>query len=193
MQMDHIIKSLSKKRPVFHSEKDFQFSLAWEIKSQYPKSEIRFEFPCIGVNDYMGMVVFCDNKWYPVEIKYRKAEFSTIINYEQYRLTTDLPKHEDIHTFIKDIQRVETQSKIMNSLRGGFVIWLSNDYAYWEPVSSKSKSAPFFVHEGVTIAGEIKNARHSVKILGTYTVRWRDYSRFNLENGDFKYVLFNIE
>lgn len=35
---------LSLWRPIFHSEADFQFSLAWIIKEIYPNCEIRLEF-----------------------------------------------------------------------------------------------------------------------------------------------------
>ena len=35
-----IIRQLSIWRPIFHSEADFQFSLAWLIKKKYPECEI---------------------------------------------------------------------------------------------------------------------------------------------------------
>ena len=39
-----IMHQLSIWRPIFHSEADFQFSLAWMIKEQYPNCDIRLEF-----------------------------------------------------------------------------------------------------------------------------------------------------
>lgn len=43
-----VIKSLSQKRRIFHLESDFQFALAWEIKSLYPECDIRLEVPCLA-------------------------------------------------------------------------------------------------------------------------------------------------
>ncbi len=44
LDIDEIMCQLSKCRPIFHSEADFQFSLAWMIKEQYPNCDIRLEF-----------------------------------------------------------------------------------------------------------------------------------------------------
>lgn len=44
LNIDRVIYELSKRRPIFHSETDFQFSLAWIIKEQYPNCDIRLEF-----------------------------------------------------------------------------------------------------------------------------------------------------
>lgn len=38
------IDSIKEKRKVFHSEADFQFALAWEIKRLYPEVDVRLEY-----------------------------------------------------------------------------------------------------------------------------------------------------
>jgi hypothetical protein len=43
LDIHEIIRQLSIWRPIFHSEADFQFSLAWMIKEQYPNCEIRLD------------------------------------------------------------------------------------------------------------------------------------------------------
>lgn len=44
LDIHEIMHLLSMWRPIFHSEADFQFSLAWLIKKKYPDCEIRLEF-----------------------------------------------------------------------------------------------------------------------------------------------------
>ena len=44
LDIHEIIRQLSIWLPIFHSEADFQFSLAWLIKEKYPECEIRLEF-----------------------------------------------------------------------------------------------------------------------------------------------------
>ena len=41
LDIHEILHQLSRCRPIFHSEADFQFSLAWIIKEQYPNCDIR--------------------------------------------------------------------------------------------------------------------------------------------------------
>ena len=38
-----ILASLAKRRPIFHSEADFQHALAWEIQKQCPSANVRLE------------------------------------------------------------------------------------------------------------------------------------------------------
>ena len=45
IDFDHILQELAKKRPVFHSEADFQHALAWEIYSSDNDYSIRLEYP----------------------------------------------------------------------------------------------------------------------------------------------------
>lgn len=45
LDIEKCMKSLSEKRPIFHSEADFQFALAWEIQKEYPKANVRLEYP----------------------------------------------------------------------------------------------------------------------------------------------------
>jgi len=41
--IEKVLVSLSRDRPVFHSEKDFQFALAWKIHEMYPRAQVRLE------------------------------------------------------------------------------------------------------------------------------------------------------
>jgi len=43
MDLNVIVSNLSEKRPIFHSEKDFQFALSWKIQEMYENLKIRLE------------------------------------------------------------------------------------------------------------------------------------------------------
>ena len=67
----NIMHRLSLWRPIFHSEADFQFSLAWIIKEIYPDCEIRLEFvPDFNTNLHLDILVILNGKWIPIELKY---------------------------------------------------------------------------------------------------------------------------
>ena len=54
-EINKLMKRLSKKRPVFDSEDDFKFSLAWLIKEKYKKKvEIRLEKKMNNSKDASG-------------------------------------------------------------------------------------------------------------------------------------------
>lgn len=49
LDVQAVMQSLSVKRPIFHSEADFQHALAWELQSEFPKASIRLVFQAVGV------------------------------------------------------------------------------------------------------------------------------------------------
>ena len=82
-----IIRQLSIWRPIFHSEADFQFSLAWLIKKKYPECEIRLEFiPSFNPNLHLDILVILDGKWIPIELKYTTKKCIITINEEIRKL-----------------------------------------------------------------------------------------------------------
>ena len=84
-----IIRQLSIWRPIFHSEADFQFSLAWLIKKKYPECEIRLEFvPSFNPNLHLDILVILDGKWIPIELKYttKKCIITIIKKFENCNL-----------------------------------------------------------------------------------------------------------
>ncbi|MVT13952.1 MAG: hypothetical protein GPW19_00335 [Euryarchaeota archaeon] len=59
-EIKEVMNRLSKDRPIFHSEDDFKFSLAWEIKEEYEKKgenlEIRLEKKLNDSNPYYSTI-----------------------------------------------------------------------------------------------------------------------------------------
>jgi hypothetical protein len=44
-EVAEILSRLAKKRPIFHSEADFQHALAWEVRGMHADADIRLEVP----------------------------------------------------------------------------------------------------------------------------------------------------
>lgn len=72
LDIHKVIASLQSKRPLFHSEADFQLALAWEIQSYYPEAEIRLEynFPKVLGSLYVDIWVKLHDTFIPLELKY---------------------------------------------------------------------------------------------------------------------------
>ena len=102
-----ILHQLSIKRPIFHSEADFHFSLAWLIKKKYPECEIRLEFaPEFNPSLHLDILVILDGKWIPIELKYTTKKCIKTINDEVYVLKEQGAKDQGCYNYLKDIMRI---------------------------------------------------------------------------------------
>jgi hypothetical protein len=45
IDIKNILKDLAVRRPVFHSEADFKFALAWAIQEADGEAKVRLEYP----------------------------------------------------------------------------------------------------------------------------------------------------
>ena len=70
--MHGVIQKLSEKRKIFHSEADFQFAIAWEIKLLYNNAEVMLECPLNVSSKAIDIVVNLDDHVYPIELKYKQ-------------------------------------------------------------------------------------------------------------------------
>lgn len=197
--LETILKNLSQSRPIFHSEADFQFSLATAIKSQYPNAELRLErpYPHYQTSDhtiYLDLLIILGHKLYPIELKYKTASLSPspcLINSELYQLKHQGARNANLHHFLHDIERLEYLSKLPD-FDTGFTIWLTNDPIYWQkPRHQHALFAEHSLHDGARISSP----------SGTdYTISWQNYSQ-NLKTdsgepikkGNFRYALLVIK
>ena len=64
------IETLKSKQKVFHSEADFQFSLAWELQKILPNAKIRLEYcPIFDGDMHIDIYIVDDGKSYPINVK----------------------------------------------------------------------------------------------------------------------------
>jgi|WetSurMetagenome_2_1015567.scaffolds.fasta_scaffold222964_1 hypothetical protein len=208
----NILLSLISKRLLFHSEDDFKFSLAWEIKSYLPDSTIILEKPYkdkSGSILYFDIMIHMNKSIIPIELKY-KTDF---LDYKEYNLKKHAALNHSRYDFIKDISRIEKFCSGNDNAKNGFVIFLTNEKAYWdskyEVKNSEDKYFKIDEQRKEIIKGEhnwncdcnIKelkkkygNRTNSIILNNTYPIEWSDYSK--LENIDksniFKYLLIDI-
>jgi hypothetical protein len=80
---------LARRRPLFHSEADFQLALAWELQTAHPHAQLRLEqrvmaHPPIALDILMRL----DGRRYAFELKYLKRALKTVVDGEPYPLAT---------------------------------------------------------------------------------------------------------
>lgn len=207
IQVENIISELQKKRPVFHSEADFQHALAWEIQCHYPTAAVRLEIHPgrIGPREYIDIWVKYENTVYAIELKYKTSKIDLIYGNEEFHLLNQAAQDLGRYDFIKDIIRLE---RFVGGNAGtiGYALILTNDATYWRASKNLATAdAHFRIHESRTLNGELKwseatgkgtmKGRENPLVLNSsHQIRWIDYSAF-VEKGPnaFRYVLLKIE
>lgn len=206
MELLAIIEALCTKRPLFHSEADFQFALAWEIQRMYTSADVRLEYPPKNEpNKYIDIMVRNGEHSYPIELKYKTKRLSTVVDGEQYHLKNHGAQDIGAYDFVKDICRVESFASHLDGFKYGYVLWLTNDPYYWKaPHNENVGYAAFSVHQGAKksgvmawanhlSAGTIKGREKEISLKGNYEILWSDYSNLGVLPGIFKYALMRVE
>lgn len=208
------MRALAARRPVFHSEADFQHELAMEFSRA--GFDLRLEVPfSVNLNGHQVAVeldlLLIDRQTKQkaaVEIKYVKSAASIMHNGENFDLKHTWGTNLSRFDCLADFQRVG-RLRAAGAVKFGFSIFLTNTSAAWTRNSGPTqiKGRQFSIHNGRTLAaGAVfdwkpappSRGSVSTKRLYPYTpisvpcaarCNWLDYSDFQQKNGRFRYLL----
>lgn len=208
MNVKRLMTELSNQRPVFHSEGDFQFSLARLIQQKHPNAKIRLEYPYVNNqndNNYLDIYVKIGNNRYGIELKYKTEGQNITVHRESYSLKNHAAHGNACYDFWRDVSRLEKmQSRTKNKIDKGFAIFLTNDVRYENPPTNRTNYERFKIFND-RIVGPRKGLdwrrnenneydpsiteerRHLIKIKKQYHIDWNGYSRQG-----FRYTFLTI-
>ena len=204
--IETILERLSKVRPVFHKEVDFQLALAWHIHKTIPGAEIRLEWkPFPEKLEYLDMWILSEG--IAVELKYKTRKLDLSSNGENFALKNQGAPDQARYDFLKDIKRLEDVVKSKREAKRGFALLLTNNHLYWEaPKKKDTIDAKFRIHEGREVkgkmtwskkagAGSMQGGREKpIKLRGSYYMRWSDYKKLGDDkNTTFRYLLIEVK
>jgi len=203
IKIDNVLMNLSKskKREIFYSEGDFQFSLGCEIKCIYPDMNIIAEKPMEGklqtsngkkATEHIDMFLYNKEIKIGIELKYIKDKFSGEVGDNYYKLSPSLAYDLRCYDILKDIQRLEKyveSENIDEHINIGYAIVLTNAKNLWTPQANGKESNydEFRVFDRRKIHGEMKwkpatgdgtkkGRTDPINLKGNYTIQWKDYS-----------------
>jgi hypothetical protein len=186
--LDQVLPALAQRRPIFHSEADFQLALAWEIQSTRPDASIRLEqrvFDSPRIN--LDILVVLDGLRLALELKYLRAATDVTVDGERFALVVGAPDVDRYDT-IKDIVRLErlVDQQLVDA---GAVVVLSNSSGFWRPSATGRSTGydAFRIHDGATLTGTLewgptagagtRKGREGAHLLaGIYRPSWRPFS-----------------
>jgi len=205
IDINKVLTGLPSKRPVFHSEADFQHALAWQIHHEWPQCSMRLEFKPPNSSERVYLDIWAADKEavLAIELKYKTRALEVTAAGEDFHLLDQAAQDLARYDFLKDIQRLE---RIVSTNKvAAYAIFLTNDSAYWkQPLDKQTVDASFRIHQGRIVTGELrwgtdasKGTTHgreeSIRIKGSYNFNWRNYSRVaETSYGIFKYLLVRI-
>ena len=205
--VNEILYILAKKRPLFHSEADFQHAFAWEIHKQLPDASIRLEYP-IRIDKqsiyYIDVWISVRNVIFAIELKYKTRSLKVRIENEKYELKNQSAQDVGRYDFLNDLQRLERLNKAHRNFIG-YAILLTNDSSYWKkPKKSDTVDADFRIHDGRIIKGRLawgvkasdgtkKNREQPIFLEGRYYLKWQRYSHPSSDSyGEFRSLIVKI-
>lgn len=135
-----ILRVLASKRPIFHSEADFQLALGMEIERAHPDAAVRLEYkPFPGERIHLDMWIYHGGRWMAVELKYKTRQVSVDWQGERFELVQQGAQDLSGYDIWKDVTRVERICAAFENV-DGYVIVLSNDSSLWRRVSETDTS-----------------------------------------------------
>lgn len=207
MDITKPMQQLMDKRKIFHSEADFQFALAWEIQTIYPDANIRLEYCPVNINSsiHIDILVVINNKWFPIELKYKTLETMVVVDKESYQLKLHGAQDQGRYDYLADVSRIEYLSRLMPGYEKGYAIILSNNLSYWkENNRSNTVYNAFKLSAGLEKQGRMDWAPHAgastkkgreepIDLNGSYIMDWKVYSNLpGIKNGEFKFVISEV-
>lgn len=207
LDLPWLLEKLSAERPVFHSEADFQFALAWHIQRTHPAAAIRLEYKpaYLHKRGYLDIWVRRGDSIDAIEVKYWKRRLDVEVAGERFDLSNQGAQDLARYDFFSDLARIESLVTA-NPAATGHVLALTNDSSYWQPPSSVRDpiDAAFRVHEGRVVTGELlwgqragagttRGRERILNLSGGFSLRWRDYSKVaDGPAGTFRYLLADV-
>lgn len=188
-----VLGHLATRRPVFHSEADFQFAFAQAVTDLDNTIRIRLEVPRrADRRTYVDLTCTAETVSL-IEFKYVTRAWTGTDGHTDEPF--DLRGHEALDLarlyFIHDVTRLEAWTQQEDGTNG-FAVLLTNDNRIWEqPTSRKAtRDQAFRLHEGCTVTGgliwgttERPHEDNNRTLRGTYTANWIDYSNPDTQVG----------
>ena len=206
IDMQNVMTALSAKRQIFVSEADLQLEMAWIIKELYPEAKVRLEYtPLFDLDMHIDILVFIDNFWIPIELKYKTKGCFKHIDNEIFNLKNHAAKDVNCYLYLKDIQRIESIKANVSDFIQGYTVFITNDLSYTKrPQKDDCIYKDFSLEQGIikhgtlswaenTGEGTKKNCEEPIVLKNEYKIDWKPFSKVDDSNtGTFVFLMNTI-
>lgn len=201
--IEDLMRRLSVRRPIFHSEADFQHELAMELQRTDADLQLRLEYPFgTGARASLDILVRKGNREFGLELKYLSRLASVTVGGEEFRLRHQSAQDTRRYDVCKDISRIEDFCGRFKAAGG--VIVLTNDPAYWTARRRADTSDAAFdladqrilngslAWGGQAGLGTTRGREAALIIAGQYALQWREYADVGGPGGRLRYLYIPV-
>ena len=202
IDLELALNVLARKRPIFHSEADFQHELAFALREQNSDIEIRLERPLDRAIGAIDAEIRIRDEQYNLELKYLTKQFSCSHKNENFALKQQGAHPLRRYDVCKDIARIESLKK--QTGMGGAVVALTNDPAYWRRKTLKPViDEAYRLGEGRELNGQLtwdskasfgtkKGREKPICLEGNYRLAWKSYGDLKTLGTEFRFLQINV-
>lgn len=200
VDLHQALAALAARRPVFHSEADFQLALAWQVHLADPQVGVYLETrPRRGLHLDLAFINEVTGAYSAIELKYLTRRWTGTVAGQDFELKEHGAHDNRRFDTVKDIARVESVVRDLPRSNGAVVV-LTNDRRYIDDAQgSTSNDSQFRLHEGAMLEGRRSWLREkvdrersaAVELLGRYETRWTQFSHFG-PNGQLWQLVVEI-
>ena len=210
------LEGLACKRPVFHSEADFQLAFAWHIHEAIPDCRVRLEFKPFRTREKgrkeekLYLDIWLPDAGVAIELKYKTRKVELPHDGDVFQLLDHSAFDCGRYDFIQDVRRLE---RVVDDsavpAKVGFAVFLTNEPHYWKYPRFLAKSGyrnpndhAFRIHEGRELGDkldwhspppEMDPRKDPISLRGKYPLTWKDYSFLeNCAGGLFRFLLVQV-
>ncbi len=177
------------------------------IKEQYPEAIVRMEYvPSFNLKMHIDILVILQDKWIPIELKYKTKGGTTIVNHEIFNLKKHGAKEVNCYLYLKDIERIESIRENVSNFKEEYTIFSTNDECYLKPPKNNNVVYyAFSLEKGVirtgkldwhqkTGAGTKRHYENPIILKDKYACDWKEYSKIdNSTSGTFHIIINKIK
>jgi hypothetical protein len=125
------IERLAERRPLFHSEADFQLALAWQLQQDEPSAELRLEKRIDVPRVELDILSVLDGRRYGLGLKFPRSKLDVEVAGERFVLRTGAPVL-DRYDVLRDVARLE-RLVAEGIIDEGCGVVLTNVPGLWQP------------------------------------------------------------
>ncbi|WP_404312130.1 hypothetical protein LG314_12660 [Agrococcus terreus] len=185
--LEAVLARLATHRPIFHSERDFQFALAWEIREMLPDVDVRLETkPSVGVQ--LDVEARSPRGVTGLELKYLTKPWTGVFQGEEFALKSRAVDKRR-YDVVKDVKRLEQYVSARPGSNGAAVV-LASDTSLWSAPRLGARitaDEEFRIHDGVRLAGvrrwgtaagpgTVRGREAELSLTGSYLVEWKTFA-----------------
>lgn len=192
IDLSETLALLAKRRPVFHSEADFQLAFAWQIQLADPTLRVRLETrQTAGVHLDLEVADAAGDHVTAIELKYLTRRWSGHVAGEEFNLAEHSARDIRGYDVIKDITRIEKFVATRPNSDGAVVV-ITNEAGYWRgPNHARETNADAFrLSEGTAVSGRhnwrqpdgatAAQRPEPLDVNGRYELHWADFSKVDV-------------